>query len=72
MSGNIWEWCWSDDSLYAERKGGSWMSKEKACELEFVSRRLKTYDGPAQGLRLCRIEVTPEHKAQPVVDDWEW
>ena len=74
MSGNIWEWCWSDDALYAERKGGSWMSKEQACELKFVSRRLKTYAGPAQGLRVCRIETIAE-QPQPTevdVDDWEW
>ena len=72
MSGNIWEWCWSNDALYAERKGGSWMSREKACELNFVSRRLKTYISPAQGLRVCRVETIVEQSKSPIVDDWDW
>ena len=72
MSGNIWEWCWSDDSRYATRKGGSWMSKEEACAVDWTSKRLKTFAGPAQGLRLCRIEKTAEDTPNIEVDDWEW
>jgi len=82
MSGNVWEWCWSEnaqlDDLYAERKGGSWLSKDKACSVDFVSTRLKSFAESTQGMRLCRVEsmtqsttmtsIEPHHAE----DDWEW
>jgi len=64
--------------LYAERKGGSWLSKDKACSVDFVSTRLKSFAESTQGMRLCRVEsmtqsttmtsIEPHHAE----DDWEW
>jgi len=82
LIGNVWEWCWSEnaqlDDLYAERKGGSWLSKDKACSVDFVSTRLKSFAESTQGMRLCRVEsmtqsttmtsIEPHHAE----DDWEW
>ena len=77
MSGGIWEWCWEHDDLYANRKGGSWMSKEEACRIQFKSKRLKTFVSPSQGLRLCRSIVntpkpTPVVKKEDNSEDWGW
>ena len=82
MSGNIWEWCWSEDpqldDLYAERKGGSWLSKEKACSVDFISKRLKRFAESTQGIRLCRVEAMTQTSTMTSIathnieDDWEW
>ena len=82
MSGNVWEWCWSEnpqlDDLYAERKGGSWLSKEKACTVDFVSTRLKRFAESTQGMRLCRVETMTKSTTMTAIetqapkDGWEW
>lgn len=85
MSGNVWEWCWDHDEIYAHRKGGSWMSKEEACAITFESRRLKNCVLPTQGFRLCRsvfteVDATPVESAEKERknereeewDNWEW
>ena len=56
MCGSVWQWCQKNDSTYAERKGGSWFSKPRACEVWFQSKRRKKYASVVQGLRVCRKE----------------
>ncbi len=83
MSGNVWEWCWNDasssaeiDPLYAIRKGGSWISKEEACAIDFTSKRLKTFSESTQGFRLCRTLPTETEDSSISEDapseDWGW
>lgn len=78
MSGNVWEWCWDHDDIYAQRKGGSWMSKAEACAIHFESKRRKVLALPTQGIRLCRtieqseMPVTPIEPTEDDWDDWDW
>ena len=63
MSGNIWEWCWDRDQDLARRKGGSWMSTERASQVWFRSMRRVDFLSPTQGFRVCRnIEIPPEEE----------
>ena len=54
LSGNVWEWCWDHDDYKASRKGGSWMSTDRAAQVWFRSCRRKEFSFSTQGFRLCR------------------
>lgn len=59
MSGSVWQWCQNHDENYAARKGGSWLSEPRACEVWFQSRRLIQYASVVQGFRVCRTNFAP-------------
>ena len=74
MCGSVWQWCQNNDSTYAERKGGSWLSESRACEAWFQSKRRQQYASVVQGLRICRKEfqeITPPKEVKLPIEDEE-
>ena len=68
MCGSVWQWCQDQDENYAARKGGSWISESRACEVWFQSKRRFQYASVFQGFRVCRTsyEEPPEpEKPEP-------
>lgn len=65
MCGLVWQWCQDHDENYASRKGGSWLSEPRACEVWFQSKRRPQYASVAQGFRICRMGFPEPEKAPP-------
>lgn len=62
MTGNVWEWCWSDCGEYSYSwseynvfiKGGCFYNDERQCRLDWVARQVPDRADKGIGFRICR------------------
>ena len=62
MTGNVWEWCWSDCGEYSYSwsefnvfiKGGCFYNDERQCRFDWVARQVPDCADKGIGFRICR------------------
>lgn len=62
MTGNVWEWCWSECGEYSWTwseydvfiKGGCFYNDERQCRLDWVARQVPDRADKGIGFRICR------------------
>ncbi len=62
MTGNVWEWCWSDCAEYSWSwseynvyiKGGCYYNDARHCRLDWVARQVPDHADKGIGFRICR------------------
>lgn len=62
MTGNVWEWCWSDCGEYSYSwseynvfiKGGCFYNDERQCRFDWVARQVPDHADKGIGFRICR------------------